>query len=67
MDDKISTKACQQHALPEYQENLILLDTGHAKLMVLLYPLLLLRGIPGFENTHYEDPYAGVWVTRYAM
>ena len=58
-DDKISTKACQQYALPEYQENLILLDTGHAKLMTPFYPLSLLRRIPGFENARYEDPYAG--------
>lgn len=31
---KLSIKACQQYAIPEFEENLILLDTGHAKLMV---------------------------------
>ena len=52
-------KACQQYALPEYVENIILLDTGHAKLMAPFIPLSMLRSIPGFENARYEDPYAG--------
>ncbi|MBM4306274.1 MAG: FAD-dependent oxidoreductase [Deltaproteobacteria bacterium] len=56
---KLSIKACQQYALPEFEENLILLDTGHAKLMVPFFPLEGLRRIPGFENARYEDPYAG--------
>ncbi len=56
---KLSIKACQQYALPEYQDNLILLDTGHAKLMTPFFPLEALRSIPGFENARYEDPYAG--------
>jgi hypothetical protein len=56
---KLSIKACQQYALPEFEENLILLDTGHAKLMVPFFPLDVLRRIPGFENARYEDPYAG--------
>jgi hypothetical protein len=56
---KLSMKACQQYALPEYQDNLILLDTGHAKLMTPFFPLEALRSIPGFENARYEDPYAG--------
>jgi hypothetical protein len=54
-----SIKACQQYAIPEFQANLILLDTGHAKLMVPFFPLAALRKIPGFENARYEDPYAG--------
>ena len=29
----LEKKACQQYALREYAENIILLDTGHAKLM----------------------------------
>lgn len=58
-EGKLSIKACQQYALPEFEENLILLDTGHAKLMTPFYPLELLRQIPGFENARYEDPYAG--------
>lgn len=57
--DKLSIKACQQYALPEFEQNLILLDTGHAKLMVPYFPLEALRRIPGFENARYEDPYAG--------
>lgn len=58
-EGKLSIKACQQYALPEYQDNLILLDTGHAKLMTPFFPLEALRSIPGFENARYEDPYAG--------
>ena len=56
---KLSIKACQQYALPEFEENLILLDSGHAKLMVPFFPLGALRRIPGCENARYEDPYAG--------
>jgi hypothetical protein len=57
--EKLSFKACQQYALLEFEENLVLLDTGHAKLMVPFFPLEALRRIPGFENARYEDPYAG--------
>jgi len=57
--DKLSIKACQQYALPEFEKNLILLDTGHAKLMVPFFPLEALRRVPGCENARYEDPYAG--------
>jgi folate-dependent tRNA-U54 methylase TrmFO/GidA len=45
--------------LPEFEENIVLLDTGHAKLMSPFFPLEALRRIPGFENARYEDPYAG--------
>jgi len=55
----LESKACQQYALKEFKENIILLDTGHAKLMTPYYPLVMLRQIPGFENARYEDPYAG--------
>lgn len=55
----LTKKACQQYALKEYVENVILLDTGHAKLMSPFFPLDNLRQIPGFENARYEDPYAG--------
>lgn len=55
----LTKKACQQYALKEYVENVILLDTGHAKLMTPFFPLENLRQIPGFENARYEDPYAG--------
>lgn len=56
---KLAGKACQQYALPEFEENLILLDSGHAKLMTPYYPLETLREIPGCENARFEDPYAG--------
>ncbi len=56
---KLSMKACQQYAIDEFEENVILLDTGHAKLMSPFFPLELLRKIPGLENARYEDPYAG--------
>ncbi len=56
---KLSIKACQQYNLPEFEENVVLLDTGHAKLMAPFFPLESLRRIPGFENARYEDPYAG--------
>jgi hypothetical protein len=56
---EVDGKACQQYALPEYKENLILLDTGHAKLMSPFFSLELLHQIPGMENARYEDPYAG--------
>ena len=57
--DKLTTKVCQQYALKEFAENIILLDTGHAKLMTTYYPLHKLRKIPGLENVKYVDPYAG--------
>jgi hypothetical protein len=56
---KLAAKACQQYALAEFEQNVILLDTGHAKLMTSYYPLDELRAIPGFANARYEDPYAG--------
>ena len=56
---KLALKCCQQYAIPEFEENMVLLDTGHAKLMTPFFPLELLRQIPGFENARYEDPYAG--------
>jgi hypothetical protein len=57
--DKLATKACQQYALPEFLDNIVLLDTGHAKLMTTFFPLDALRQIPGMEFARYEDPYAG--------
>lgn len=52
-------KACQQYALRAFAENLVLLDTGHAKLMSPYFGIERLHKIPGFENARYEDPYAG--------
>ncbi len=57
--ESLGQKACQQYALKEFAENIILLDTGHAKLMTAYYPLDILRKVPGFENARFEDPYAG--------
>ncbi|MBC7121720.1 FAD-dependent oxidoreductase [Pseudothermotoga hypogea] len=55
----LSMKACQQYALPEFIENLVLLDTGPVKLMTPFFPLEQLRKIPGMERARYEDPIAG--------
>jgi len=56
---KLSIKACQQYALSEYAEHLVLLDTGHAKLMTPFLPLDSLRSISGFQRARYADPYSG--------
>ncbi|SHJ48231.1 FAD-dependent oxidoreductase [Paramaledivibacter caminithermalis] len=58
-EDKLDKKVCQQYALKEYAQNVVLLDTGHAKLMAPYYPLENLRKIKGLENARYEDPYSG--------
>lgn len=57
--DKLNNKVCQQYALKEFAENVVLLDTGYAKLMTSYYPLNKLRKIKGFEGARYEDPYSG--------
>lgn len=58
-DDKLERKACVQYALKEYVENIILLDTGSAKLMSPFFPLEDIRRVPGFEYARYEDPLSG--------
>ncbi|HHY92030.1 MAG TPA: FAD-dependent oxidoreductase [Firmicutes bacterium] len=55
---KLKLKVCQQYALAAFAENIILLDTGHAKLMAPFFPLEHLRRIPGFEEARFADPYA---------
>lgn len=57
--EKLDMKVCQQYALEEFSQNLILLDTGHAKLMTPFFPLEKLRRVSGFEDARYVDPYAG--------
>jgi hypothetical protein len=57
--EKLAGKACQQYALADFATNVIVLDTGQAKLMTSYMPLHELRQIPGFERVRYEDPYAG--------
>ena len=56
---KLSQKVCQQYALPEFAENIIIIDTGGAKLMSPFFNLEQLRSVEGFENARFEDPYAG--------
>ncbi|WP_352417865.1 FAD-dependent oxidoreductase [Proteiniborus sp.] len=57
--EKLNLKVCQQYSLKEFAENIVLLDTGHAKLMTPFYPLEKLRKIKGLEYARYEDPYSG--------
>ena len=57
--EKLHLKVCQQYALPEYAENIILLDTGYAKIMTPFFTLESVRKISGLENARYADPYAG--------
>ena len=52
-------KACQQYAMEEYATNLIILDTGHAKLMTPFFPIENLRELEGFREAGYADPYSG--------
>ncbi len=58
-EDHRKVKACQQYTASEYAHNIVLLDTGHAKMMAPFFSLEKLRQIPGFEYARYEDPYAG--------
>ncbi|MGL4797602.1 MAG: FAD-dependent oxidoreductase, partial [Paraclostridium sp.] len=58
-NEKLDIKVCQQYNLPEFAQNLVLIDTGHAKLMSPFYPIEKLRKIPGFEGAIIVDPYAG--------
>ncbi|MDR3052286.1 MAG: FAD-dependent oxidoreductase [Coriobacteriales bacterium] len=59
VENHLDKKACQQYATAEFAQNLVLLDTGHAKLMTPFYNLDTLHQVPGFQNARYEDPYAG--------
>lgn len=56
---KLSEKVCQQYALDTFAENLILIDTGQAKLMTSYFNLEELRTVAGFEQVTFLDPYAG--------
>ena len=56
---KLSLKACQQYAIAEFEKNVVIIDTGHAKLMSPFFPLDDLRKISGLENARFEDPYSG--------
>jgi folate-dependent tRNA-U54 methylase TrmFO/GidA len=54
---KLAIKACQQYTQAEYKTNVVVLDTGGAKLMTPFFPLRLLRQVRGFENVRFCDPY----------
>ena len=58
-EKKLDIKVCQQYALHEFAENIVLIDTGHAKLMSPFFELEKLRSIPGFETACIVDPYSG--------
>lgn len=58
-ENLLDRKACQQYNLKEFADNLILLDTGHAKLMTPYFPLEVLRTLDGFSSARYADPYSG--------
>lgn len=58
-EGSLSEKVCQQYSHLEYQDNIVILDCGHAKMMTSYYPLASLRNIPGFERARYVDPLAG--------
>lgn len=58
-ESKLSKKVCKQYALPQFAENIVLIDTGYAKMMTPYFPLEQLRTVEGFENARYIDPYAG--------
>ncbi|MEW6423971.1 MAG: FAD-dependent oxidoreductase [Bacillota bacterium] len=55
----LNKKACQQYNLAEFAANLVLLDTGQAKLMTPYFPLEILRTVRGFEEARFADPYSG--------
>ena len=38
-ESKLSKKVCRQYALPPFAENVILIDTGYAKMMTPYFPL----------------------------
>ena len=57
--DKLAKKVCRQYALDSFAENIILIDTGYAKLMSPYFDLEQLRTVEGFENARFADPYAG--------
>lgn len=56
---KLGQKVCQQYALDPYAENIILIDTGFAKMMTPYFPLEDLRRVDGFQQARFIDPYAG--------
>ena len=45
--EKLDLKVCQQYALNEYAQNIVLLDTGYAKIMT---PFSLSRSLERFQD-----------------
>lgn len=58
-ESKLSAKVCRQYALPQFAENVVLLDAGCAKMMTPFFPLKDLRRVEGFAQARFADPYAG--------
>lgn len=51
----LSKKSCRQYALPDFADNIVLLDTGgQAKMMTPYFPVEQLRKVPGFEHALYS-------------
>ncbi|WP_147820750.1 FAD-dependent oxidoreductase [Salidesulfovibrio onnuriiensis] len=51
----LGKKSCRQYALPDFADNIVLLDTGgHAKMMTPYFPIDRLRQVPGFERALYS-------------
>ena len=57
--EKLARKVCRQYALDAFAENLVVIYTGHAKLMTPYFNLEELREIEEFKNARFADPYAG--------
>lgn len=55
----LKSKACRQYSLPDYKQNIILLDTGAVKMMAPYFSLQVLRSIPGMNRAVYRDPLGG--------
>ncbi|MDO9065858.1 MAG: FAD-dependent oxidoreductase [Chloroflexota bacterium] len=58
-DEQLKLKTCQQYALTEYAENLVIVDNGFGKVHTSYVPLQVLRSIPGFERAHVVAPLGG--------
>jgi hypothetical protein len=58
-ESKLNRKVCRQYALPQFAENIVLIDTGYAKMMTPFFPLDKLRQVEGFARARFVDPYAG--------
>lgn len=57
--NSLRMKTCQQYALREFAENLVILNNGFGKVHTTFVPLHELRRVPGFESAHIAAPLAG--------